>query len=135
MNGIVIGHLSYTYGLNDIPLPSDGDWAVDVIDPDAIAAEAQAAVAAGAEFVILSIRWGAEYTSVPSASQRRLANNLLADSGIGPNRRGVLERSWQRTAGVLRAEGVDVVIEGDPAGTQAISGAPDIPSVWPLARR
>ncbi|WP_423921531.1 CapA family protein [Candidatus Poriferisodalis sp.] len=228
VNGIVIGHLSYTYGLNDIPLPPDRDWAVDVIDPDAIEAEAQAAVAAGAEFVILSIQWGPEYTSVPNASQRRLANNLLADSdidlivgshahvpqpigkvgdkfvmfglgnfltnqsplscrscpaatvdgvlvevvlaetpagrievaalgatptwvdrphytvvdiagelagGIGPNRRGVLERSWQRTAGVLRAEGVDIVIEGDPAGTQAISGAPDIPSAWPLALR
>ena len=228
VNGIVIGHLSYTYGLNDIPLPPDGDWAVDVIDPDAIKAEAQAAVAAGAEFVILSIQWGAEYTSAPNASQRRLANNLLEDSdidlivgshahvpqpigkvgdkfviyglgnfltnqspltcrscpaatvdgvlvevvlaetpagrievaalgatptwvdrphytivdiagelagGIGPNRRGVLERSWQRTAGVLRAEGVDIVIKGDPAGTQAISGAPDNPTKWPLARR
>ena len=62
---------SYTYGLNDIPASRH------VIDPDAIAAEAQAAVAAGAEFVILSIQWGAEYTSVPNASQRRLANNLL----------------------------------------------------------
>ena len=228
VNGIVIGHLSYTYGLNNIPLPPDRGWAVDVIDPDAIEADAQAAVAAGAEFVILSIQWGPEYTSVPSASQRRLASNLLEDSDIdlivgshahvpqpigkvgdkfviyglgnfltnqsplsckscppatvdgvvvevvltetpagrievaalgatptwvdrpdytivdvadelagdlGPNRRGVLERSWRRTASVLRAEGVDIMIKGDAEAIQAVTGAPDVPAKWPLARR
>ena len=226
VNGIVIGHLSYTYGLNGLRLPVDRPWAVDVISVDAIEAEAHAAVAAGAEFVILSVQWGWEYTSKPSVSQRRLASRLLEDTDVdlivgshahvpqpigrvgdkfviyglgnfltnqsplscrscpaatvdgvvlevvltetpagrievaalgavptwverphytivdvaeelagdlGPNRRGVLQRSWQRTASVLRAEGIDLVIKGDPAAARSISGAPDLPASWPLA--
>jgi len=227
VNGIVIGHLSYTYGLNDLRLPPDRTWAVDVTAPAAIEAEARAAREAGAEFVVLSIQWGWEYTSVPSASQRALASELLASPDIdlivgshahvpqpidrvgdkyviygvgnfltnqspqtcrscpaatvdgviieveltetpaghvrvaslgaiptwverptftivdvaaelagrlGPNRRGVLERSWRRTAGVLRAGGVELLIKGDPARVGHASGAPDLPSTWPLAQ-
>ena len=227
VNGIVIGHLSYTYGLNGLRLPADRPWAVDVISVDAIEAEAHAAVTAGAEFVILSVQWGWEYTSKPSVSQRQLASRLLEDTEVdlivgshahvpqpigrvgdkfviyglgnfltnqsplscrscpaatvdgvmlevqlaetpagrievaalgavptwverphytivdvaeeltgdlGPNRRGVLQRSWQRTANVLRAEGIDLVIKGDPAATRPISGAPDVPASWPLAQ-
>lgn len=228
INGIAIGHLSYTYGLNDLRLPPDRTWAVDVTAPGVIEAEARAAREAGAEFVVLSIQWGWEYTSVPSASQRSLASELLAGPDIdlivgshahvpqpidrvgdkyviygvgnfltnqspqscrscpaatvdgviveveltetpagrirvaslgaiptwverptftivdvagelagrlGPNRRGVLERSWRRTAGVLRARDVDLLIKGDPARSAAATGAPDVPSTWPLALR
>lgn len=226
VNGIAVGHLSYTYGLNGLRLPPDRPWAVDVTAPGAIEAEARAARQAGAEFVVLSIQWGWEYTSVPSATQRTLASELLASPDIdlivgshahvpqpidrvgdkyviygvgnfltnqspqscrscpaatvdgvivevelaetpagrvrvvslgaiptwverptftivdvagelagrlGPNRRGVLERSWRRTVSVLRAGGVDLLIKGDPARTGVASGAPDMPSVWPLA--
>lgn len=82
VNGIAIGHLSYTYGLNGLRLPPDRLWAIDVTDRSAIEAEAHAATAAGAEFVVLSIHWGWEYTSVPSASQRELAAVLLASPDI-----------------------------------------------------
>ena len=61
-----------------------------------------------------------------------VAEELTGD--LGPNRRGVLQRSWQRTANVLRAEGIDLVIKGDPAATRPISGAPDVPASWPLAQ-
>lgn len=227
-NGIVVGHLSYTYGLNKLRLPPDHLWAVDVIDVEAILTKASAAVRAGAEFVVLSIQWGHEYTSVPTAAQRRLAAELLEEPSIdlivgshahvpqpvgrvgdkhvifgvgnfltnqsplscrscpaatadgvivevvltetparrievvslgaiptwvdrstftivdvagelagdlGPNRRGVLERSWRRTARVLRADGADIVIKGESETIQHIFGAPDLPSAWPLARR
>ena len=227
-NGIAIGHLSYTYGLNDLRLPPDRPWAVDVIAPGAIEAEARAAREAGAEFVAVSLHWGWEYTSVPSNAQRELASELLASPDIdlivgshahvpqpidrvggkyviyglgnfltnqspqsckpcpaatvdgvivevqltetprgriqvaslgaiptwverptfvivdvagelaghlGPNRRGVLERSWRRTVRVLRADGVELLIKGDPAGAEAASGAPDMPAKWPLAPR
>lgn len=228
VNGIAIGHLSYTYGLNGLRLPPDRLWSVDVIAPGVIEAEARAARDAGAEFVVVSIQWGWEYTSRPNAAQRDLAAALLASPDIdllvgshahvvqpverigdkyviygignfltnqspqscrscpvatvdgviveveiaetpagrirtvslgatptwverpaftivdvagelagrmGPNRRGVLERSWRRTARVLRAGGVELLIKGDPAGIEAASGAPDMPTKWPLAPR
>ena len=222
--GIAVGHLSYTYGLNGLRLPEDRLWAVDVIEPGAIVAEAQAAVDAGAEFVMLSMHWGWEYTFTPSAQQRQLAQELLADPNIdlivgthahvvqpvdriggkyvmygignfltnqspqscepcplattdgvimevqlaetpagrieavsigaiptwvelptfeivdvagelagelGPNRRGVLERSWRRTARALRSAGVGMMIKGDPATVgQAEAGMPDLPPTW-----
>ena len=228
VNGIAVGHLSYTYGLNGLRLPPDRLWAVDVTARSEIEAEARAAREAGAEFVVLSIQWGWEYTSVPSASQRELATELLAspdidlivgshahvvqpidsvngkyviyglgnfltnqspwscrscpaatvdgvivgveltetpagrievvsldaiptwvehptftivdvagelDLQLGPNRRAALRRSWQRTAGVLRGEGVHMTIKGDPNRAGTSSGAPDVPSRWPLAPR
>ena len=228
VNGITLGHLSYTYGLNGLRLPPDRRWAVDVTAPDVIEAEAAAAVEAGAEFVVLSIHWGWEYSSRPSGEQRRLAAELLAGSDIdlivgshahvvqpvgrvgdkyviyglgnfltnqspqtcsfcpidtidgvgmvaeltetpagrvevaslgaiptwldhsthtivdtagelagdlGPHRRGVLQRSWTRTARALRADGIDLLIEGDPEAPQHLSGVPDAMPRQPLARR
>lgn len=82
IRGITIGHLSYTYGLNGLALPPDQLWAVHVIDADAIEAEAAAAVAAGADFVVVSMQWGVEYVSRPIAPQRRLAERLLSSDDI-----------------------------------------------------
>ena len=39
-----------------------------------------------------------------------VAEELTGD--LGPNRRGVLQRSWHRNSNVLRAEGIDLVIKG-----------------------
>ncbi len=55
VEGVTVGHLSYTYGLNELRLPPDQQWAVDVIDPDAIEAEARAAVDAGDKYVIYGL--------------------------------------------------------------------------------
>ena len=82
VGGVTVGHLSYTYGLNNLRLPPDQQWAVDVIDPDAIEAEAQAAVDAGARFVILSLQWGVEFVVGPIDRQRTLAERLLASEHI-----------------------------------------------------
>lgn len=81
-NEIPIAHLSYTYGLNGIPLPADSSWAVNLISADTIKAEADRAVRLGARFVVLSIHWGTEYTSTPSRSQRDLAHYLLSDTAV-----------------------------------------------------
>ncbi|WP_420436594.1 CapA family protein [Candidatus Poriferisocius sp.] len=82
VNGITIGHLSYTYGLNGLILPDDQTWAVNVISTDDILAEARAAIGAGADFVVLSIQWGAEYRVAPTEQQRALAKELLAGDEI-----------------------------------------------------
>jgi hypothetical protein len=81
-NGVQVGHLSFTYDTNGIPLPSDKPWIVNVIDADKILAEAAAARDGGAEFVVLSLQWGAEYQSAPTADQQRLARTLLASDDV-----------------------------------------------------
>ena len=47
VNGVTVGHISYTYGTNGIPAPSDKPWAVNLIDDgDAILDDARWARAA-----------------------------------------------------------------------------------------
>ncbi len=82
VNGVTIGHLSYTYGLNGLVLPDDKPWAVNVNSVEDILEEAQAAIELGAEFVVLSIHWGAEYQIAPTSQQRALAKELLSGDEI-----------------------------------------------------
>lgn len=82
VNGIMIGHLSYTYGLNGFILPADQPWAVNVNSVEDILAEARAAIGAGADFVVLSVQWGTEYRVAPTEQQRALAKELLAGDEI-----------------------------------------------------
>jgi poly-gamma-glutamate capsule biosynthesis protein CapA/YwtB (metallophosphatase superfamily) len=80
VNGVTVAHLSYTYGLNGLPNPES--WAVNVIDADAILADAAWATQRGAEFVVVSLQWGAEYQVAPTAAQRDLAERLTASPDV-----------------------------------------------------
>ncbi|MEU5565204.1 CapA family protein [Micromonospora musae] len=82
VKGVKVGHLSYTLSFNDIPLPAGRPWAANLIDADAIRAEARRAREAGAEIVILSMHWGTEYQHEPTADQSDLARELLASPDI-----------------------------------------------------
>ncbi len=73
-----IAILNYTYGTNGIPLPQP--WAVRLLDEGRIAADAEAARAAGAEAIVACPHWGVEYAAEPSDDQRRWAQ-VLADAG------------------------------------------------------
>ena len=68
-NGITIAHISATYSLNGFVMPSDRQYLVDLIEPEAILQEARIAKESGAEFVIVSMHWGAEYRHEPISSQ------------------------------------------------------------------
>jgi poly-gamma-glutamate synthesis protein (capsule biosynthesis protein) len=93
-NGVTIAHLAYSYGLNGFTLPADKPWLVRLINKGKespvdqpytsqfILADAKAARAAGAQLVVVSIQWGAEYQSKPTAAQVTLANELLASPDI-----------------------------------------------------
>lgn len=72
-----IAHLSYTYGLNGMVLPTDRRWSVDLIERRRILADAGRARRAGANVVIVSLHWGQEYVSTPTPQQDRLARRLL----------------------------------------------------------
>jgi len=69
VNDIVIAHISATYSLNGFQMPADRQFLVDLIDPEAIVEEARIAKEAGAEFVVVSLHWGAEYRHEPIQSQ------------------------------------------------------------------
>ncbi len=80
--GVRVAHLSATYGLNGLPVPAGAPWSVDLIDPAALLAEAAAARAAGAEFVVVSLHWGTEYRTEPTEEQRSLAAQVLASPDV-----------------------------------------------------
>ena len=82
VDGITVGHLSYTYGLNGFVLPGDQPYLVNVTTVDAVLADAAAARAAGADVVILSIQWGNEYQVGPSQIQTEQATAFLESDDI-----------------------------------------------------
>ncbi|HZG07056.1 MAG TPA: CapA family protein [Streptomyces sp.] len=76
--GAEIAHLSYTYGTNGIPLPAGRPWAVRLLAPERVIADARAARRAGADVVVVSLHWGTEWQQAPDARQRELARRLTA---------------------------------------------------------
>jgi poly-gamma-glutamate synthesis protein (capsule biosynthesis protein) len=79
--GIGIAHLSYSYGFNGFEPPAGKEWLVDRIDPMRVIADAQEAKVAGAELVIVSLHWGAEYRHAVTAAQQEVADALAATPG------------------------------------------------------
>ncbi|MFJ4708809.1 CapA family protein [Streptomyces anulatus] len=78
-----VAHLAYTYGTNDIPVPADRPWTVNVTDERKIIEEARAARRAGADVVVLSAHWGTEWQDEPDATQLELARRLTASTDGG----------------------------------------------------
>ncbi|MET9406574.1 CapA family protein [Streptomyces sp. NPDC002935] len=73
-----VAHLAYTYDTNGFPLPQGQPWAVGLIDPDRIVADARAARKAGADVVVVSLHWGTEWQDEPDEQQLRLSKQLTA---------------------------------------------------------
>ncbi|MHB9857476.1 CapA family protein [Streptomyces sp. YIM S03343] len=73
-----VAHLAYTYDTNGFPLPPGEPWAVNVIDPVRILADARAARKAGADVVVVSVHWGTEWQDEPDELQQSLARQLTA---------------------------------------------------------
>jgi hypothetical protein len=82
VNGVLVAHISYTYGTNGIPRPDGKPWAVNVIDPDAIVADAHWARSLGARFVIVSLHWGEQYQVAPTSFQQQVAAAVLASPDV-----------------------------------------------------
>jgi len=76
--GADVAHLAYTYGTNDVPPPDGKQWAVSLLDPDRVTADARAARRAGADVVLVSLHWGTEWQQKPDAQQLSLARQLTA---------------------------------------------------------
>ncbi|MCW6003352.1 CapA family protein [Micromonospora sp. CPCC 205371] len=80
--GVKIAQLSYTFSFNGIERPPGQPWIANLIDPEAILAEARRAKSAGAEIVIASLHWGTEYQNAADAGQLGLGRQLLASPSI-----------------------------------------------------
>lgn len=78
-NGLRIGLLSYTYGLNGFVLPQGKEYLVDLIDEEKIQSDMEA-IQAISDVQIVSMHWGEEYQFAPNEEQQQLAQ-LLSDLG------------------------------------------------------
>jgi poly-gamma-glutamate capsule biosynthesis protein CapA/YwtB (metallophosphatase superfamily) len=78
--GVKVGHLAYTYGTNGIPPAAP--WELNLNNVDTMLANAHALKAKGAEVVVLSVHWGAEYQAQPTPDQITLAHQLLDSPDI-----------------------------------------------------
>jgi poly-gamma-glutamate synthesis protein (capsule biosynthesis protein) len=82
LGGLVVGHSSYSYGFQRHRVPADQEWLANQIDADRIIADATELRHRGAGFVAVSLHWGVEFSGTPSAGQRSLAEQLLADPAV-----------------------------------------------------
>lgn len=87
VKGVKVAHLAYSYTITNEggptkAVPADAPWLKAMLWPAVgaagIIADAKAAKARGAEFVVVSMHWGDQYVTQPNAQQRQLAKELLA---------------------------------------------------------
>jgi len=76
IKGYRLAFLTYTYGTNEIPVPSP--LVANLIDTVAMASDLNEAHERGADYVITLMHWGIEYDTVANKQQRRLAKFLLS---------------------------------------------------------
>jgi len=77
---IIVAHVAAAYGTNGMPIDKDKPWSVNLIDVPAMAAQAAAARAAGADLVIASVHCCVEYQTAPTAEQAAF-DQAIADTG------------------------------------------------------
>ncbi|SEL42977.1 poly-gamma-glutamate synthesis protein (capsule biosynthesis protein) [Blastococcus sp. DSM 46786] len=85
VDGVRVGHVAATFGLNGVPLPAGREWSVDVVavpDVTGMLAGAARARAAGAEVVVASLHCCQEYDHDPTAAQEAAARALLASPDV-----------------------------------------------------
>lgn len=82
VNGVKVGQVSFTFAYNQ-GTEEPASWAGnDDMTADAVLDAAREARAAGAEVVIASLHWGIEDQHEPTAEQRSLAEEILADPAV-----------------------------------------------------
>ena len=81
IDGVKIAFLNYTYGTNGIPVPSDKDFCVNLIDKDLMSSQINLAKSENADVIIACMHWGTEYSTVQNSEQEDLAD-FLFESGV-----------------------------------------------------
>ena len=81
VKGVKVAILSYTYGTNGIPVPSDKEFCVNLIDKDLIKQDIENAKSQNADVIISCMHWGIEYQTTPNDEQEDLAD-FLFENGV-----------------------------------------------------
>ena len=81
VKGVKVAILSYTYGTNGIPVPSDKEFCVNLIDKDLIKKDIENAKSQNADVIIGCMHWGIEYQTTPNDEQEDLAD-FLFENGV-----------------------------------------------------
>lgn len=81
-NGVKVGIVAGTYGLNGFVPPTAQEFAVSTWDAENLLAQARAAREAGADVVVVHVHWGHEYVHEPSPEQVALAEVLTASPDV-----------------------------------------------------
>ena len=85
INGIKVGFLGYTYGLNGLIVPEDKEWLVSMIDKDQMKIDMEA-LSKVSDIQMVAMHWGVEYSTSISEEQKNLTkylNELGAEVIIG----------------------------------------------------
>ena len=77
LEGIKTAFLCYTYGTNGIPIPTGKEYCVNLIDKDFMKQQLDKAKEEGAELIVVSMHWGAEYRIKQTEEQEELAEFLI----------------------------------------------------------
>ncbi|MFF6987836.1 CapA family protein [Streptomyces sp. NPDC010273] len=127
-----VAHLAYTADTNGVPLPPAEPWAVNLVDPARVLADARAARRAGADVVVVSLRWGTAGQQAPDPQQVALARELtVARTGGRPDIDLILgtqahaPQPYEKVNGTWVVYGLGDQITGemyDNAGTQDPGG-------------
>ncbi|WP_395694019.1 CapA family protein [Nocardioides sp.] len=80
--GVKVGLVAGTFGLNGFVVPPEQDFAVSMWDATNLLDQARAAREAGADVVVVHVHWGIEYDHSPDAAQVELARQLTASPDV-----------------------------------------------------
>lgn len=82
VNGISVAHMSYTFSYNGLPAANGETWRSALIDSERILSDVHQAKQIGAKVVIISMHWGNERESAPSAFQQQIADEITKSGEI-----------------------------------------------------
>ncbi len=91
VDGTEVAHLAYTYTIHNsgtptTTVPGEAPWLRDSLWPavgaTGILADAEEAKGDGADFVVVSMHWGAEYQTEPTEDQLSIAKELLESDSV-----------------------------------------------------
>ena len=77
VKGVKIAFINYTYGTNGIPIPSDKDFCVNLIDKNLIKNQIDIAKSQNADVIVACMHWGTEYRTTANQEQKDLADFLF----------------------------------------------------------
>ncbi|MFZ5631588.1 MAG: CapA family protein [Bacillota bacterium] len=99
IRGIKVGFINYTQDTNGIPVPSEADYLVNLIQRDLMKKEIERLMEKGCQFIIAYMHAGTEYQRHPNEFQRTLARELFeagVDVVLGSHPHVLQPPEWQR---------------------------------------